>query len=362
MNKKVIVTILAISTIIIIILYIILGGIRSKDQITNEDGLIRNALMSPDGSKIVYHVDNSMLYRTNNQRLYVIDVDGENRIELDKNTDILFVPIYITPDNSHLFYRAVSWKANYTQILRVDLNGANKTDIALINQIENIVYCHGLSKLAYSVANWTATENNESSSIWLMDIDGENNIKLINFTYPYYVASLQYNPNNNNLIYSLGDMDALSSSILTGSTSDIAYISHGTYSINTSNQTIVELSDFGYSLEISPQSEMIVLGDNPVVPKDYWTINLVNKNLSVLDLKNKNIITFDFTSEGNKILLNSYPGNGLWIINSDGTDLKQILNDDDFHYFAFFGPDDDKIFYHSAVTVSGNIFVMEYVE
>lgn len=128
------------------------------------------------------------------------------------------------------------------------------------------------------------------------------------------------------------------------------YYKNGIWVMDADGSNLVQLTNFGIHPSWSPDGSKIVFasGDTYALNGRIWIMDADGSNL--MQLTNRVADRPNYAHYSNKILFNSW-GDGIWIINDDGTGETQISTSGDY---AAWTPDDSKIIFRNY-----QIYVMD---
>ncbi len=271
--------------------------------------------------KIVYHAfdENSK----KNMELYVVDVDGENRIRLTYSWKDDTNP-YFSPDGFQILYDSGR------EISVMDINGNHR------------------KRLSYSFANDALPQFTPDGSqivflsqrdgnfdIFKMNADGTNPSNLTNTSYHEYY--FRVSPDGNQIIYQM----------------DVNRWDIGLIGIDGSNfKHLTSDSTENYHPEFSPDGLKVVYESRNQSVTDLILMNIADTSKINLT-ENFNYVTKEpkFSPDGNKIIFHSTYG--VYLINVDGSNVTHLV-DNIRVYSAQFSPDGSKIVF----TANNNIFLI----
>ena len=305
-----------------------LDGTIQKKLTDNEkrDVNVLSKYFSPDGKKIVF---NSEIGGT--EDIYIIDLDENNETNLTSNLrgningyNLSFNPVF-SPDGSKiLFYSNVNDSGEgCCDIYIMNVDGTNQINLTNDNQLHTNYRSQFLpndSRIVYTTSKRDSDPDDQG--IWSVDLDGNNKKQLCTDCFDSSVS-----PDGSKIIY-VSDKES--------NWDDI-------YMMDSDGSNKINLSNDNY-----PNSQPVFSPDGMKIVYTSFQNTLYGIHIMDVDGKNKLKLSDgesgypDFTPDGSKVLFQSHPygGNGsdIYIMNVDGTNKVNITKNDSWNRSPQFRP------------------------
>ena len=277
---------------------------ENQTNLTNHKSSDINPVFSPDGSKIAFSSDRD---GADQWSLFMMDIDGSNQTKIVEN--LIGMPKF-SPDGSKIVY--VGLIDGIHNIFLIDSDGTDKARLTnrLALDSDPQFFSDG-SKIVYH-----HRDSRSDSDIFIMDIDGSNQIKLSN------------------------DGSALIPTL----SPDNLKIAFNSSSYGPSLKIIMMANDGSNPTRISPRGEVDDAG--PIFSPDGSKILFVSHptqrsedfNIYVMDIDGSNRINLSnslggnfhpqFSSDGSQVVFTSWRNRfgDIYRVNVDGADLTNLTN------------------------------------
>ena len=275
-------------------------------QLADRDNFGGGASWSPDGKQILFQ-SGSLEEADENSEIFVIDIDGSNIQQLTDNDS---------------YDGNASWSPDGSQIL----------------------FQSG-SPIEYEEAD-------EDSELFVMDVDGSNVRQLTDND--IYDGGASWSPDGTQILFRT-----------TPTEFEGDYGGAGTYIIEADG-SVINYTHFGWNYFWSPDGSQI-LYSSPIWI-DEFGVFIENFDGSsgqmLMAVEEARVRPLGWSPDGLRVLIvsNVDGDEELFVVNVDGSDLRQLTDNDSYDYDASWSPDGSRILFTSGRDGDSEIFVMELQE
>ncbi len=360
----------------------ILSDSMVSKQITDR-GTSWTSAISPDGKFVIYpNVVNGK------SSLWRLQLDTSEKVQILAPTDDEYCIPTISHDNESVYFtRKKDAKAQYN-IYRMPVFGGVPTEV--IKETQGVFSLSPDDKQISFVR--CPSGNEDFCSLYIADIDGKNEQKLVTNPTPFLITDNQFSPDgktvayahgqsyNNSKEFNLSEFDLISGEvrpILTNqffSIKSLKWLPDGQSFLAVGHRNS---GDYSKIWLIDKTGKIEPLGKNP---NQYYSVSISRDaskivatevesdfKLYLASIDNPENITpltearsgLSFAPNGKIIYAaTSSTNNNIWEMNADGSNQRQLTNDASLNYSPVVTPDGKFIFFTSSRTGSNNVWRM----
>lgn len=307
-----------------------------------------NPIWNPDGTRIAFgscaSKEDKGFIHLDGCYIYIMDPDGSNKMKLSSSISSTAHNLEWSPDGSKITYDGTYGSTFY--IYAIDIDSGDITKLITTDNHEQATWSPDGSKIAF-VKHISPTL--DKGEIWIMDSDGSNKDRVDSFYYTLlepYLACLEEHR-------------------------------HHIYRVAVCREQAQAYPELFPRLSWNPDGTKIAF------VTEYWDIAVVDlsdSSVEILtekrpefwsgtDIVKEKVVTGEenypvWSPDGSRILFRTEEG-GLWIMNPDGRDKKQLTfieYDGEVVLNPKWSPDGSKILFERKYLGSWDIFVMTLSE